>query len=181
VLSEGIAFKQVGRGQLQGNGGAGLGLIITRQLLALHPGSQLRIDSPGPGEGTTFEIELVLPRMALPVSVDARPKGPLQPFARGPLGALAPSCALLPLTLLSSSSSVLFRPPLPAGFRVRARCSSARTAAPLPPACSTSTRTRCSAARFPRRSSSPTACRTTSRATASRPSRSSSARGSSTG
>ncbi|KAJ1617095.1 hypothetical protein T492DRAFT_508159 [Pavlovales sp. CCMP2436] len=36
VLNQGEAFTQVGRGQLQGSGGSGLGLTIARDLLRLH-------------------------------------------------------------------------------------------------------------------------------------------------
>jgi len=62
VLRKGDAFAQVGRGQLQGNGGTGLGLNIARSILALHNQSQLHIASSGHGQGTTFQMDLHLPR-----------------------------------------------------------------------------------------------------------------------
>lgn len=46
----------------QGHGGAGLGLSITRQLLELHDGSELRLSSDGLGYGTTAELLLRLRR-----------------------------------------------------------------------------------------------------------------------
>jgi signal transduction histidine kinase len=55
VLQSGILFAQVGRGQLQGNGGTGLGLTICREILKLHSG-HLSISSDGPGLGTQFKI-----------------------------------------------------------------------------------------------------------------------------
>eukprot|EP00306_Pavlova_sp_CCMP459_P007363 CAMPEP_0185166790 /NCGR_PEP_ID=MMETSP1139-20130426/13196_1 /TAXON_ID=298111 /ORGANISM="Pavlova sp., Strain CCMP459" /LENGTH=812 /DNA_ID=CAMNT_0027732251 /DNA_START=1 /DNA_END=2436 /DNA_ORIENTATION=+ len=53
-------FRQVGRGQLQGNGGTGLGLGIARHMVRLHGDSHLRITSAGRGRGTTFEVDLGL-------------------------------------------------------------------------------------------------------------------------
>mmetsp|Transcript_427 Transcript_427/g.1178 ORF Transcript_427/g.1178 Transcript_427/m.1178 type:complete len:348 (+) Transcript_427:1303-2346(+) len=60
-LNEGSAFTQVGQGQMQGNGGTGLGLVITRELLHKHDGSELKLDSPGHGHGTTCDMILRLP------------------------------------------------------------------------------------------------------------------------
>jgi len=61
MLNQGEAYTQVGLGQLQGSGGTGLGLTITRELLKLHGGSRVRLDSAGLGHGSTFRLELVLP------------------------------------------------------------------------------------------------------------------------
>jgi len=59
-LSEGGVFTQVGKGQLQGRGGTGLGLNIVRHILDLHDRSVLSIHSKGEGKGTTFEMQLNL-------------------------------------------------------------------------------------------------------------------------
>mmetsp|Transcript_46378 Transcript_46378/g.107042 ORF Transcript_46378/g.107042 Transcript_46378/m.107042 type:complete len:167 (-) Transcript_46378:719-1219(-) len=50
-------FTQVGRGQMQGNGGTGLGLPIVRELLRKHDGS-LVLSSEGYGKGTRFEMRI---------------------------------------------------------------------------------------------------------------------------
>lgn len=60
VLQQGKLFAQVGKGQLQGNGGTGLGLGIVRELLQQHSGSVLSITSAGLGQGTQFEMQLNL-------------------------------------------------------------------------------------------------------------------------
>mmetsp|Transcript_28723 Transcript_28723/g.65888 ORF Transcript_28723/g.65888 Transcript_28723/m.65888 type:complete len:301 (-) Transcript_28723:264-1166(-) len=69
MLNQGGAFTQVGRGQLQGSGGSGLGLTIARELLKLHGGSRVCLDSAGPGHGSTFRLELVLPEALESTSV----------------------------------------------------------------------------------------------------------------
>jgi len=61
TLQAGGAFAQVGRGQLQGNGGTGLGLTIVRHILKLHHGSELSIYSKGHRQGTTFELIVSMP------------------------------------------------------------------------------------------------------------------------
>lgn len=53
-------FQQVGMGQLQGQGGSGLGLHLTRQLLQLHDGGSLALTSRGRGHGSQFEMRLGL-------------------------------------------------------------------------------------------------------------------------
>ena len=53
---------------LQGNTGLGIGLALTRKLVALHGGS-VQAASPGPGQGSTFRIEL--PADGAPESVPA--------------------------------------------------------------------------------------------------------------
>jgi signal transduction histidine kinase len=60
ALNSGEAFVQVGRGQLQGNGGTGLGLTIVRHILDLHDSSSLAIESDGSGCGTRFCLNLNL-------------------------------------------------------------------------------------------------------------------------
>lgn len=60
-LRKGDVFTQVGRGQLQGNGGTGLGLNIARHILQLHNNSALSLYSVGHMKGTCFEIQLSLP------------------------------------------------------------------------------------------------------------------------
>ncbi|KAJ1631153.1 hypothetical protein T492DRAFT_1144142 [Pavlovales sp. CCMP2436] len=60
VLNQGEAFMQVGQGQLQGSGGTGLGLTIVRELLKLHGGSRMRLESVGHRHGSTFRLELAL-------------------------------------------------------------------------------------------------------------------------
>jgi hypothetical protein len=52
-----LPSPQVGRGQMQGNGGTGLGLPIVRQLLRKHNGL-LVLSSGGYGEGTRFEMRV---------------------------------------------------------------------------------------------------------------------------
>jgi len=61
VVQRGDAFAQVGKGQLQGSGGTGLGLNIVRSILDLHNKSKLHISSQGHDKGTTFEMRLRLP------------------------------------------------------------------------------------------------------------------------
>mmetsp|Transcript_9552 Transcript_9552/g.28277 ORF Transcript_9552/g.28277 Transcript_9552/m.28277 type:complete len:832 (+) Transcript_9552:40-2535(+) len=72
VLSTGDAFAQVGRGQLQGNGGTGLGLNIVRAILDLHSGSTLDLRSDGHGCGSTFEMRLRLPAASPRTSLPGR-------------------------------------------------------------------------------------------------------------
>lgn len=56
-----LGSYQVGRGQLQGNGGTGLGLSVTRQIMDLHFGSTLTLSSPGLGLGSTFLLSVRTP------------------------------------------------------------------------------------------------------------------------
>jgi len=60
VLLKGEVFTQVGKGQLQGRGGTGLGLNIVRHILRLHDESELFINSKGLWQGTTFEMRINL-------------------------------------------------------------------------------------------------------------------------
>jgi len=72
LLRAGEAFSQVGRGQLQGNGGTGLGLTIVRQILALMNKSSMHLYSEGYGKGTQFHMRLHLEQVPPPCCVLAR-------------------------------------------------------------------------------------------------------------
>ena len=61
TLREGGVFQQVGRGQLQGRGGTGLGLNIARHILRQHNDSELALASSGHLKGTVFEMRLNMP------------------------------------------------------------------------------------------------------------------------
>mmetsp|Transcript_24071 Transcript_24071/g.62016 ORF Transcript_24071/g.62016 Transcript_24071/m.62016 type:complete len:819 (+) Transcript_24071:46-2502(+) len=80
------AFTQVGLGQMQGRGGTGLGITITRDLLRLHgDGCTLQLISDGPGTGTRFRIRLRLPEQPLDDTHTRLANGPhTQPVAARP-------------------------------------------------------------------------------------------------
>lgn len=59
-LQSGELFTQVGVGQMQGNGGTGIGLSIVREMLKQHGDSQLVLTSKGRDQGATFEMRLAL-------------------------------------------------------------------------------------------------------------------------
>jgi CheY-like chemotaxis protein/nitrogen-specific signal transduction histidine kinase len=50
-------FKQADSSNRRRAGGLGLGLSLARQLVELHLGT-IKVESPGPGQGSTFTIEL---------------------------------------------------------------------------------------------------------------------------
>jgi PAS domain S-box-containing protein len=50
-------FWQADRSTAQQHGGLGLGLSLVRHLVELH-GGEVRVDSPGPGQGATFTVTL---------------------------------------------------------------------------------------------------------------------------
>ncbi len=50
-------FRQADRTDSRGHGGLGLGLAISRHLVELHGGT-IRVESDGPGHGTTFYLRL---------------------------------------------------------------------------------------------------------------------------
>src|SRR5262249_42190656 len=56
-------FQQADSSSTRRSGGLGLGLTLARQRVELH-GGRIEADSPGPGRGTTFSIELPLQLMA---------------------------------------------------------------------------------------------------------------------
>jgi signal transduction histidine kinase/DNA-binding response OmpR family regulator len=134
VLNEGVAFAQVGAGQLQGKGGSGLGLLITRQLLALHSDdSRLRISSDGPGKGMTFELDMQLERACMPALSEGLLRAAIAEAHAAPPAAAAvashpsaatSSCASPQTTVRSAAASDAGATPaspgplwLPAGFR----------------------------------------------------------------
>jgi two-component system CheB/CheR fusion protein len=55
-------FRQADAGATRAQGGLGLGLTITRQLVELHGGT-ITAASPGLGKGATFTISIPLPRL----------------------------------------------------------------------------------------------------------------------
>jgi signal transduction histidine kinase/ActR/RegA family two-component response regulator len=71
-------FRQAEGSGARRHGGLGLGLAIVRHLVERHGGT-VRADSPGPGQGATFSVEL--PVLDL-VSAEAGARGPAAPVAR---------------------------------------------------------------------------------------------------
>jgi len=92
-LLKGEALARVGRGQLKGVGGTGLGLHIVRHLMALH-GSRCRLalSSTGPGQGTTFSLHLHLARSEAPAPQETWSTRPMRPSGALPSPATQ-SCA----------------------------------------------------------------------------------------
>mmetsp|Transcript_11223 Transcript_11223/g.33361 ORF Transcript_11223/g.33361 Transcript_11223/m.33361 type:complete len:461 (+) Transcript_11223:1111-2493(+) len=84
VLGRDDLFVQVGRGQLQGAGGTGLGLGITREILKAHGTSTMTLESAGPEQGTTFTLNL---------SLERAPQGDVAPQSGGTPPNSAPSKA----------------------------------------------------------------------------------------
>jgi len=91
VVQEGRPFAQVGKGQLQGNGGTGLGLTIVRAILAMHNDSQLRLQTQGHWTDTDFELELRLPHAPPPEDAAGGAAGPLGPSPRHTVGSRTPA------------------------------------------------------------------------------------------
>jgi signal transduction histidine kinase len=60
------AFEQGGMNVTRQYGGLGLGLTICKALVELHQGS-IRAESAGPGQGSTFIVELPGQAAELPV------------------------------------------------------------------------------------------------------------------
>jgi signal transduction histidine kinase len=58
-------FYRADESRSRATGGAGLGLAIARQLVSAHHGD-LRVDSAGPGQGTTFTVSLPAAAQATP-------------------------------------------------------------------------------------------------------------------
>ncbi|GAB3743424.1 response regulator [Lysobacter olei] len=71
-------FRQVDTGVERTRGGLGIGLTLVRQLTEMH-GGQVSVTSPGPGQGTTFEVRLPLAAAAPRAAPPAPP-----PIARPP-------------------------------------------------------------------------------------------------
>lgn len=103
-----VGGAQVGRGQLNGTGGTGLGLGIVRQLLALHDSSELALSSGGRNKGTSFELVLNLQGARVdPPSVaasDGHARTGLASGARTPDASESESLHALTSALLSHQS-----------------------------------------------------------------------------
>jgi len=71
-------FQRADSSNTRRTGGMGLGLTLARQLVELH-GGQVTVDSPGPGRGTTFTVQLPahLLERASPAVPEADAQSPL--------------------------------------------------------------------------------------------------------
>jgi len=126
LLNSDEPFTQVGLGQMQGNGGTGLGLNIVRQIMKLHNASEFRLASEGVDKGTSFILEV---RCALATDEDSVPEAqanvvgmrrsdhgiPLSPsttvnLKKGETGSLQGTS--------SPSAPALERAPFPPGYKV---------------------------------------------------------------
>jgi signal transduction histidine kinase/CheY-like chemotaxis protein len=123
LLNEDIPFTQVGLGQMQGNGGTGLGLSIVRQMLKLHTGSSLELQSAGHGEGVTYRLNVNCSRAQS--NLTRQPSDRMLAMAAR-VALLTPSSLRGGLVLSRSSaagfselaSETLEEVPFPAGYRV---------------------------------------------------------------
>jgi CheY-like chemotaxis protein/anti-sigma regulatory factor (Ser/Thr protein kinase) len=71
-------FKQADPSSTRAQGGLGLGLSITKNLVEMHGGT-IAVESPGPGRGTTFVVRLPLAAIRqTPGDADLRPRQKLQ-------------------------------------------------------------------------------------------------------
>jgi PAS domain S-box-containing protein len=75
-------FRQADSSSTRAHGGLGLGLAIVRHLVEMHGGT-VRAESPGPGEGATFIVQL-------PLAAPFAPPLPMLPAAGVTAGAGAP-------------------------------------------------------------------------------------------
>ncbi len=61
-------FRQADSSSTRGHGGLGIGLAVVRHIVERHGGT-VRAESPGPGRGATFTVELTAAEIAAPASV----------------------------------------------------------------------------------------------------------------